>query len=1015
MTNTLRRQRREDRLLAASIGISLQEKDNMHSPKRPTSRPSLHRSPGLSAGALGVVALLSGCAGSLPANFGIAPTGASAPHITGVLHGGQNPVVGATIQLYSVGTTGLKSASTGLIASPPVSGPGGSFSITGLYNGCNGTTPGTQVYLVATGGDPGGGNNANLSLAAALGSCSSLYNNAANISLTVNEVTTVAAAYALAPFASDYLHIGATGTNPTGLVNAFSNATLLASNTYGRAGGDNLPAGVTVPVAEIGTLANILATCVNSQGTAGSGSSCGTLFSATGTTDTFSAALAMAHNPGATAITSLYSLPDPSAPFQPSLVLTSPPNDFSVAVSISGLATPYGIAIDASGDAWVTNESGTTVSEFSPTGAALNSLAPAGLVGAKGIAISPAGVVWVANTAGNSAFAFTLSGGTVTNTATYPASTFSLSAPSAVAVDSGGNAWFANFNGNSVTGISSSGTLIAGSPFTGNGNITLPSSIALDTANNLYITSGSGSIIKLTPAGAYAATLNDGTLQGPVSVAVDSSNHVLATGFTTGTAIGGALSEFSGGTATANSPVTSGLSSPAGIATDGASLWVANSIANGGLAQFVYGSATPVSPAAGFGSLNTPVGVAVDASGSVWTTNSGSNTVSKFIGLGSLSGASSNAPSYKGIVATRGYVSNVVGGGANATWFMNRTFHIARDNISAGTLQVVWGNYLSNFGGDSTYGPGTYKAAIEYPAGTITPCTLSGAATGTVAAGADATTDPCGPAIPNGATFWVRMLYTNPTGIAAVTITTMDDLTREQFAFGTGTPVDAVNSGTIATTTGGLWIRPLALVAPTTNTSVCIIGDSRAEGYVDSVTDATGDIGEIARSIGPSFGYINLAVAGETAQAAVTGIANRSRMFTYCSHVIDEYGINDLALGESTSTITTARTALAQLAGKTTYGTTLPAETTSTDNWATLANQTTKVNTNQLNSLVRGGISGEAGYFDVAAGLDPTDLQKFPVSAGTPYYSTPDGVHENSTGNNIIRNSGVISPTVLQR
>ena len=33
------------------------------------------------------------------------------------------------------------------------------------------------------------------------------------------------------------------------------------------------------------------------------------------------------------------------------------------------------------------------------------------------------------------------------------------------------------------------------------------------------------------------------------------------------------------------------------------------------------------------GSLNAPVGVAVDASGCVWTTNSGANTVAKFIGL----------------------------------------------------------------------------------------------------------------------------------------------------------------------------------------------------------------------------------------------------------------------------------------------------------------------------------------------------------------------------------------------
>jgi hypothetical protein len=60
---------------------------------------------------------------------------------------------------------------------------------------------------------------------------------------------------------------------------------------------------------------------------------------------------------------------------------------------------------------------------------------------------------------------------------------------------------------------------------------------------------------------------------------------------------------------------------------------VANSLAAGSLLQFVYGSATPVSPVTGFGSLNLPVGVALDSSGCIWVTNSGSNTVTKFIGL----------------------------------------------------------------------------------------------------------------------------------------------------------------------------------------------------------------------------------------------------------------------------------------------------------------------------------------------------------------------------------------------
>ena len=249
---------------------------------------------------------------------------------------------------------------------------------------------------------------------------------------------------------------------------------------------------------------------------------------------------------------------------------------------------------------------------------------------------------------------------------------------------------------------------------------------------------------------------------------------------------------------------------------------------------------------------------------------------------------------YKGIVATRGYVNGITSYGPTYTWAMNRSFHIARDNIAAGTLQAVWGNYLSSYVGDYIYGTATYKAAIEYPVGVITPCTFGGAATVTVGEQEDATTDPCGPAIPAGATFWVRMLYTSPTGVNLVSAAGDVDLTREQFAFGKGSPVDAVDGGSFSTTAPGFWMLPIALVAPTTRPSVCIIGDSRAEGLEDTVTDATGDVGEIARSIGPSYGYTNLAVAGETAQGAVVQFTNRARMFAYCSHVIDAYGINDI-------------------------------------------------------------------------------------------------------------------------
>jgi hypothetical protein len=82
-----------------------------------------------------------------------------------------------------------------------------------------------------------------------------------------------------------------------------------------------------------------------------------------------------------------------------------------------------------------------------------------------------------------------------------------------------------------------------------------------------------------------------------------------------------------------DSPATANLSTPSSLASDGTSIWVTNGVPAGCLVQYAYGSATTTSPSTGLGSLSTPTSVAIDATGSIWTTNSGNNTVSKFIGL----------------------------------------------------------------------------------------------------------------------------------------------------------------------------------------------------------------------------------------------------------------------------------------------------------------------------------------------------------------------------------------------
>jgi trimeric autotransporter adhesin len=109
-------------------------------------------------------------------------------------------------------------------------GNDGSFTITSLYS-CNSAT---LVYLTAVGGNPGiGSNNPNLALMTALGPCSSL---TPSTFISVNEVTTVAATSALAPFMSSMTAIGSSPSDVSALTSAFALANEYADPVTGISG-----------------------------------------------------------------------------------------------------------------------------------------------------------------------------------------------------------------------------------------------------------------------------------------------------------------------------------------------------------------------------------------------------------------------------------------------------------------------------------------------------------------------------------------------------------------------------------------------------------------------------------------------------------------------------------------------------------------------------------------------------------------------------------------------------------
>jgi hypothetical protein len=74
-------------------------------------------------------------------------------------------------------------------------------------------------------------------------------------------------------------NVASGATDASYLANGFALATELVNSATGLTPGTNVPTGVTIPVQQLNTLANIAVACVNSPGgTAGDTSSCGQLF-----------------------------------------------------------------------------------------------------------------------------------------------------------------------------------------------------------------------------------------------------------------------------------------------------------------------------------------------------------------------------------------------------------------------------------------------------------------------------------------------------------------------------------------------------------------------------------------------------------------------------------------------------------------------------------------------------------------------------------------------------------------
>lgn len=411
--------------------------------------------------------------------------------------------------------------------------------------------------------------------------------------------------------------------------------------------------------------------------------------------------------------------------------------------------------------------------------------------------------------------------------------------------------------------------------------------------------------------------------------------------------------------------------------------------------------------------------VSSDAIGDSFTDNFGATAFSQtppagFIKWGQL------AP-YLGNVVTRTMVPNDFS--ASITAMMSRKWHFIRDT-SVNSIQLVIPNFW--VGGPETIlsGTTTITAGVEDASGSVVTATFSGSASIATTA-AFVVSDPINITGLNKATLSDRIFRTNASGLCfsnwSVGSAGQPGISPgDNLNFTTAT--DQTAGGTITNSpawTGTMQFGSVAIVAQTLMPSVALIGDSRCSGAGDTY-DASGDLGELARSIGPSMGYVNLGVEGDIASAWTAATNRQALVKAYCSHAVIQLGVNDIFGGSTSASLVSNRAAIRSLvAPRPCLETTIPTETSSTDLWTTTANQT-PINGPSIrqtfNATVRAGTANIAGFFDIASITDTSLSSSIWNADGvTPKKWTLDGIHESQFANIAIKNAGVVNTALIHR
>lgn len=559
-------------------------------------------------------------------------------NFAGTVRAGTVPIIEASVQLYAAGASGNGSAPVSLLSAPLTTDSNGAFSVTASFI-CPYSN--SVLYIVSRGGQAGNSAAANAGtvLVVMLGACNSLKS---STNIVVDEATTMATAWSMAQFLSAGAQIGATATNNSGLTLAAATAANLVNLETGAAPGADFPVTGIAPIAKLDTLANVLNACITSTGA--SSDACTHLYAATATSagapaNTLDAAMNLVRQPGNN-VAAIYALAAASSAYAPTL--GAAPADWTLFVRYSGggMNGPSAVSIDSQGNVWVANYFG-VASLFSNTGAQAfpNGLTGHSLLNSYGGAVDVNDTMWIANEQSTSGLNGNLGSLTLLDASGNSPAVYSsggINFPLAVAFDTSGVAWIADYGNSHVTLLSSSGSPLSGASGYTAKNLQFPVAIATDSKCNAYVANQSTDTITQVLADGSGFT-DFVTGDGASGLAIDAADNVWVANYYANTV---GLVSAAGKVLSGAGFTTSSLIQPQGIAVDAAgNAWVA-SYHGSSITEFSSASSASLgavlSPSAGWApdsNLVEPYAMAIDASGNIWVSNFGSDTLTEFVGL----------------------------------------------------------------------------------------------------------------------------------------------------------------------------------------------------------------------------------------------------------------------------------------------------------------------------------------------------------------------------------------------